>query len=311
MLKRRENKLKKKGLTLRQREMINGYIFILPWLIGVVFFFLLNIIHAGRYSFNELTIDHIEGGYTLTNVGLSNFRFIFFEHGTFVRQVVTSLTDMLINVPLIIFFSLFIAIILNRAFFGRGFVRAIFFLPVIMATPAIDAAIASIFDSIQGGISSMPDTGQTAGFHPGIVALMLGDFGMPLQFITYILDALARLYDVIRASGVQILIFLAALQAIPGSVYEVAKIEGATAYETFWKITLPMVSPLVLTNVVYTVVDTFADSIVVETAITTAFSQQRFGVSSAMSIISSSAASIALLIVGYLISKKVFYQTGE
>ena len=304
--------MKKKGLTLRQREARNGYLFVMPWMIGVTIFFLLSVFQAGRYSVNLLELDHTYGGYILTNVGLDNFRFIFFEHGTFVRQTVTALTDMLINVPLIIFFSLFIAIILNRAFFGRGVVRAIFFLPVIMATPAIDNSIAAILESVQLGVGGMPEgTQQGMGFHPGVVAFMLADFGMPGQFISYILDALARLYDVIRSSGVQILIFLAALQAIPPSVYEVAKIEGATAYETFWKITLPLVSPLILTNVVYTVVDTFADSTVVQTAVTFAFTHQRWGVSSAMSIVSSTAASLLLLIMGYLISRKVFYQVGD
>jgi ABC-type sugar transport system permease subunit len=119
---------------------------------------------------------------------------------------------------------------------------------------------------------------------------------------------LGRVYEIVRASGVQILIFLAALQSIPVSIYEMAKIEGANAYETFWKITFPMVSPLILTNVIYTIVDSFIVSDVVDAAYTTAFTSSNFGLSSAMSVLSSAGVCIILLVVGYIISKRTFYQ---
>jgi len=304
---------KRKGLSLYQREVLSGYLFITPWLIGIVFFFLFNMFQAGIYSLNEIEIDQIYGGFELLPRGLDNFRFAMLEHGTFNRELVESLTDMLISVPLIIFFSLFMAVALNRQFMGRGAVRAIFFLPVIMATSAIEGSMDAVTRMMMGGASSIPPeiAESQGGFHAGAVAMMLVNFGMPLAFISYILDALTRLYDIIRASGVQIIIFLAALQAIPSSMYEVAQIEGATAYETFWKITFPMVSPLILTNVVYTIVDTYNQSTVVQTAFTTAFIHQNFGLSSAMSLVSSALACLALLLVGWLISRRVFYQVGE
>jgi len=304
---------KRKGLSLYQREVLSGYLFITPWLIGIVFFFLFNMFQAGVYSLNEIEIDQIYGGFELLPRGLDNFRFAMLEHGTFNRELVESLTDMLISVPLIIFFSLFMAVALNRQFMGRGAVRAIFFLPVIMATSAIEGSMDAVTRMMMGGASSIPPeiAESQGGFHAGAVAMMLVNFGMPLAFISYILDALTRLYDIIRASGVQIIIFLAALQAIPSSMYEVAQIEGATAYETFWKITFPMVSPLILTNVVYTIVDTYNQSTVVQTAFTTAFIHQNFGLSSAMSLVSSALACLALLLVGWLISRRVFYQVGE
>ncbi|MCL2360810.1 MAG: sugar ABC transporter permease [Defluviitaleaceae bacterium] len=306
-------KSKRRRLTLRNREVLAGFLFILPWLVGVTVFFLFNIVQAVIYSFNTVDFNLGGIGFTLTPQGFSNLRFALLEHGSFNRELVTSLTDMLVNVPLIIFFSLFIAVCLNRKFMGRGVVRAIFFLPVIMATSAIDGSLDAVMRMMMGGASSIPPeiAGQQAGFHPGAIAFMLVDFGVPVIFIGYILDALARLYEIIRATGVQILIFLAALQAIPTSMYEVAQIEGATAYETFWKITFPLVSPLILTNVIYTIVDTFAESSVVETAFNTAFIHQNFGLSAAMSLISSVIACLALLLVGWLISKKVFYQVGD
>jgi ABC-type sugar transport system permease subunit len=90
-------------------------------------------------------------------------------------------------------------------------------------------------------------------------------------------------------------------------MYEVAHIEGATGYEAFWKITIPMVSPLILTNIVYTIVDTYAQSDVVATAYETAFTMQNFGQGSAMAIVSAALACLVLLLVGWLISRFVFY----
>jgi ABC-type sugar transport system permease subunit len=226
---------------------------------------------------------------------------------------------MLLNVPLIIFFSLFMAILLNRAFLGRGLVRAIFFLPVIMATAAIDGSIEMMVGIMQGGVSSVPPDVMRAqqGFDAQSIAMMLNQFGIPAQVSEYIIEAIAMLHDVIRASGVQILIFLAALQAIPPSMYEVAQIEGATGYEAFWKITIPMVSPLILTNVVYTIIDTFINSPVVQRARDVANTSVYltdcgirgldYGRGSAMAMVSSLAACLVLLLVGWAVSKYVFY----
>jgi ABC-type sugar transport system permease subunit len=304
---------KKKGMTLQRREIVWGLLFISPWIVGVTFFFLLNLIQSAVFSLNHLHIDNAQGGYYLEWAGFAHYRHIFLEHGTFVRELVESIGMMLINVPLIIFFSLFMAILLNRAFVGRGLVRAIFFLPVVMASPAIEATITQIMAAVMGGVSSVPPDVMRAqtGFDAQSIAMMLSQFGIPMQVIDYITEAIAMLHSTIRASGVQILIFLAALQAIPPSMYEVSQIEGATGYEAFWKITIPMVSPLILTNVVYTIVDTFAQSEVVKTSAATAFRTTvqgfAFGLGSAMSLVSSVFACLVLLIVGWVISKYVFY----
>jgi len=315
-MKAKAMKQKRKGLTLRRRELVWGLLFISPWLIGVIFFFFLNLVQSAIFSFNNL---HTEpGGFSLEWVGLSHYNEILFEHGTFIRQLVDSLFMMLLNVPLIIFFSLFMAILLNRAFMGRGLVRAIFFLPVVMATSAIEGSLEMIMGMMMGGVSSVPPDVMRAqsGFDAQSIAYMLSQFGIPMMVIEYIVEAIAMLHSVIRASGVQILIFLAALQAIPPSMYEVAQIEGATGYEAFWKITIPMVSPLILTNVVYTMVDTFGRSQVIETARqmaqTTIYLGDgvrvvAYGQASAMSLISSLLACVMLLIIGWAVSKYVFY----
>lgn len=301
--------MKKRGMTLRQKQMITGVIFVSPWIIGFICFYAFNIYQAVRYSLSEIIFNDT-GGYTINFVGLKNYVYAFTEHATFNRILVESLSNILIDVPLITFFSLFIAMILNRRFFGRATVRAIFFIPVIMATTAIISAMNSNLAAIMGGISSSTrDYQTTAGFDTTALVSTFKDYGFPNQFIDYLVSAVSRVYDIVRSSGVQILIFLAALQTISPSLYEVAEIEGATKYESFWKITFPMVSPLILTNVVYTIVDLFSRSRVLEIAQTTAFAEFNFGLSAAISFISSASICIILLILGYLISKKVFYQT--
>lgn len=137
--------------------------------------------------------------------------------------------------------------------------------------------------------------------------MILRDIGLPLSFVDYIVDAILRIYEIITSSGVQILIFLAALQSVPGAMYEVAKIEGATAYESFWKITFPLVSPLILTNVIYTIIDSFSGSSVTQMIFSTAFTTQNFGLSAAMSRIYTLIISLVLIIVGYVLSKRVHY----
>ncbi|MCL2016214.1 MAG: sugar ABC transporter permease [Defluviitaleaceae bacterium] len=300
---------KKRWMTLQRREIVWGFLFISPWLVGITVFFLFNLIEAIVFSFNTIIVDPVVGGFTLEFVGLDNFRFILLEHGSYNQQLVDSLVEMLVNVPLIIFFSLLMAVLLNRKFMARGLVRAVFFLPVIMATTAIQSTLELTMGMMMGGVSSVPTEVMQAqaGFNAASIAMLITDFGVPVQIAQYIISTIAALHEIIRASGVQILIFLAALQAIPPSMYEVCQIEGATGYETFWKVTIPMVSPLILTNVVYTIVDTFAQSQVVQTAHNQAFTMQQFGVSAAMSLISSLLACLLLLLVGWIISKRVFY----
>ncbi|MBZ4671126.1 MAG: carbohydrate transporter rane protein 1, family [Oscillospiraceae bacterium] len=303
---------KKKGLSLTQRQKLMGLYFVAPWVIGFLLFFAYNLVEAVVFSFSKIKIND-GGGFSITWAGIENYRYALRESADFVRRLTESMGSILIDVPLITFFSLFIAILLNRKFKGRALVRAIFFLPVIMASAAINDTLNSNLEALMGGMSNtaaaqVTDTTAT-GLNAMVFAGALMDFGMPNQVIEYLVGAVSRLYEIIRSSGVQIIIFLAALQAISPSLYEVAQIEGATSYETFWKITFPMVSPLILTNVVYTIIDLYSQSDIVEVAHTTAFTSLDFGLGAAMSVISSLCVCAILGIVSFLISKKVFYQS--
>lgn len=298
---------KKKKMTLMHKRAITGFLFISPWLVGFLTYYVKTLIQTMQFALSKVTVAET-GGYSLSFVGLDNFKFALLEHASFNQILVESIIDILIDIPFIIFFSLFIAIILNQRFKGRTIVRAIFFLPVIMNSGAINDALETARQLIQGGINVVsPDLVSTSGVNVGYFINVFIDLGLPQTFMQYIVGLVARIYEIIRASGVQIIIFLAALQSVPSALYEVSKIEGATAYETFWKVTFPMVTPLILTNVVYTVVDSFINSQVVDTAYTTAFSNYNYGLSSSMSILSTLLVGIILVVTGAVISKRTFY----
>lgn len=303
--------MKKKRLTLAQKRTINGYMFILPWLLGFLFFYVRTLFMTVQFSLSSLTMNVDSGGYTLEWVGLENFRYAFLEHGSFKQILTTSVLDMVIDVPLIIFFSLFMALLLNREFKGRTVVRAIFFLPVILNSDAILSAINSAAAMVGEGVNATSSemAAETAGMGMSYYIDLFSSLMIPNVILEYIVGAVSRITSIISASGVQIVIFIAALQAVPSSLYEVAKIEGATGYETFWKVTFPMVMPHIITNIVYTVVDSFISSDVVNLAYTTAFTNFNYGLSSVFSLASTVITCTILAVVVGLIQKKAFYYT--
>ena len=301
---------KRKKLSLTTKRSITGYLFILPWLVGFIWFYARSLFMSVQFSFSNLTVNP-GGGYTLDFAGLENYIYAFRVHGSFKQILTTSVGNMLIDVPLITFFSLFMAILLNKNFKGRTLVRAIFFLPVILNSGAIMDAMDLARTMMSGGISSASAEMAQATAGNGVsiqyYVQMFAALGLPDQIIEYIMGAVSRISDIINASGVQIIIFIAALQSIPGALYEVAKIEGATAYETFWKVTFPMVMPHIITNVVYTVVDSFADSDVVDLAYETAFTNNNYGLSSVMSLVSTLITCLIRILVCRFIQKRTFY----
>lgn len=296
-------------MSLQKKRMLTGYMFILPLLIGFLLFFGKYLAETIVYSLSRITFS--ENGYSREFVGLENYKFAFFSHAGFNRTLVESVGNMLIDVPLIIFFSLFVALLINKKFPGRTLVRAILFLPVIMTTAAITSAMNSSLTQMMGGLSSVASldgAAGTEGLNAAVLMDFLVQFGLPEQIGEYIIGAISRIYEIVRSSGVQILIFLAALQSVPSALYEVARMEGATGYEIFWKITFPMVSPLIVTNMVYTIVDMFSQAEILELAQNTAFTEMNFGLSSAMSLISSGIVAVIIGIAVWLVSRKVFYQ---
>lgn len=299
---------KKHSLTLTQKRTVNGYLFILPWLVGFAAFYVRSLFMTIQFSLSDLTVD--VGGYSLKWVGLKNYIYAFTVHGNFKQILTSSVIDMLVDVPLIIFFSLFMALMLNRKMKCRTLVRAIFFLPVILNADAIVEAIKTASAMVSTGIStSSQEMAQEASGSMGVGYYidLFGNLMISRDLLEYIVGAVSRITSIVSASGVQIVIFIAALQSIPSSMYEVAKIEGATGYETFWKVTFPMVMPHIITNVVYTVVDSFVNSDVVTLAYDTAFTEFNYGLSSVFSLVSMVVTCAILVLVCGFISKRTFY----
>lgn len=300
--------MKKHSLTLSQKRTVNGYLFILPWLVGFAAFYVRSLFMTIQFSLSELTVG--VSGYSLSWVGLKNYLYAFTAHGSFKQILTSSVINMLVDVPLIIFFSLFMALMLNRKFRGRTLVRAIFFLPVILNAEAIVEAIETATMMVATGVSSSSQEmaqGSSGGMSIGYYIDLFGNLMISRDMLEYIVGAVNRITSIVSASGVQIVIFIAALQSIPSSMYEVAKIEGATGYETFWKVTFPMVMPHIITNIVYTVVDSFVNSEVVTLAYDTAFSEFNYGLSSVFSLVSTVVTCLILVLVCGFISKKTFY----
>ncbi len=282
-------------------------VFLLPWLIGFALFFLAPLLQSLSFGFHELVPTR--EGYELHFKGLENFSKAVYVHPLFNQYLSNSVGHMVVNVPLIIFFSLFAATLLNQRFLGRSAVRAIFFLPVILASGVIVTIQEASFMSQFMNQSTANGVVEGAGNMLRGIELenMLLHSGVSPLIVEYLTDAVNRIYEIVSKSGVQILIFLAGLQSISPSLYEASRIEGATGYEAFWKITFPMISPLIMTNVIYTIIDSFSHNAVTKLISDVAFINLDFGLSSAMSWIYFGTIALILAVSSYIISKNVFY----
>lgn len=247
---------KNQSKLVKKRE-LKGLWFVLPFIIGFLAFILYPMIKSFVYSFNDLKF---QGEIILDFVGLDNYKRAFLVDTDFREILLSSITDMLTNVPIILIFSMLVAVFLNGKFPGQSFFQIIFFIPVFVSAGIIPELFGN--DTIRRSIinaSSM--TGETeAIFNVSAAESLLLKLNLNSSFVGYIQYAITNIFDVINSSGIQILVFLIALKAIPKSLYEASNIEGATAWESFWKITFPMVLPQLLVNVVYTIIDAFSNN---------------------------------------------------
>lgn len=295
------NRLRQLSFEKKKRYM--AMLFVTPWFLGFLFFFVTPLLTSLRFSFSELKMA--SGGYELFYIGFNNYTFALRVHQDFTRLLTEAALDMIINVPLIIIFSLFLATLLNQKFRGRAFARAVFFLPVILASGVMTSIEESSF--MAELMAGSTEAGGVQLLQSINLEMMMLESGFPPTFVAYLTGAVDRIYAIISKSGVQILIFLAGLQSISPSLYEASKIEGATGYETFWKITFPMVSALIPIIVVYSIIDAFVNNEVTTLINNVAFRNINFGVSSAMSWIYFLMVAAILAVSMGLVSRKVFY----
>ena len=288
-------------MTYSKREALTGLLFISPWIIGFLTLFLEPLIKSLFYSFNKITIT--EKGFDMKFVGLENFNYAINEDALFKLSLIGSLRSIITDVPIIVIFSLFMALVLNQKFKGRTFARAVFFLPVIISSGII-------IKYLRGDVfsQSMRDGSSAFLFQNFNIVKILNYLNVPPVLFTRLSIVVNQVFDLSWKSGIQILIFIAALQTIPKSFYEASTMEGCTSWEAFWKITFPMISPMILINIVYTIIDSFTDyNNPVMYVVYSKYNQLQFDLSAAyawMYFICIFA--ITIIIVKYL-SKKVFY----
>ena len=275
-------------------------------------FFLYPFLRAVLLSLQKVTFLS-DGGFSTAFIGVDNYLVALTKDEKFLPLAAGSILDLFINVPVCLIFSFFVAVLLRQKFRGNSLVKAIFFLPVILGT--------GVFLSVQTDTSAVSGMALDSAMQEGIGSMqmlqsmnlvnILQDIGIPASVTEYITGPVDRIYNVISLSGVQIFIFLAGLNAISPSVYEAAYIEGASGWVAFWKITFPMVSPVIVVNVVYSLIDNFTMSTneTMTYIFDTAFSNFDYGLSSAMAWLYCLVLAIIVGIAMLVISKRVVYQS--
>ena len=251
---------KKKIASLDKRKARVGWVFVLPFLLGFAFIYVPMLFNSLKLAFSDMTTI-TGGGVEFRFTGLENFQYALFTDPGFVETLVSGLGQLVFEVPAILLFSLFMAILLNQKMIGRAAFRAIFFLPVVLATGVMESIEAgNVLGTMMGGAGIDDGSGSSAANE--IVSAM--DFqalfdSMKIggELVDYTVQIINNIYGIVNRSGVQMLIFLSGLQSISPAIYEACKIDGATGWETFWKVTFPMISPMILVNAVYTIIDSF------------------------------------------------------
>ena len=241
MSKKKRNPHDKRRVTRRTlREWGFGYLFIAPWIVGVSIFFLYAMVRSLEFSFSKVELSNGVILHPLENGLFENFVKVFTTDVNFPTILANFGVGLVLQLPVIIAFSLIIALLLNSKIRCRSLFRMIFFLPVIIATGPVMSKLTA------QGVSSVPMVSQNA------LLSVLSE--LPEFIYQPISNLFSGLIMILWNSGIQILIFLAGLQKVPRTLYEAAKIDGASGWESFWKITLPTVKPLILLNSIYTVV---------------------------------------------------------
>lgn len=310
-------KIKTTKIPYEKKKGLYGYGFIALWFIGTLWLFIMPVLTSLWYSLcNTKLLDKagaLEVGMTSAGIytewnGFYNFTKAFTIDTTFLPKLGTALGEILPNTIVIMIFSLFIAVILNQKFRGRTLARAIFFLPVLIATGPVISVING--DMTSQGVSDAAQFSTL--FKTDLVTELmefLGIYNLNQTFTDIIKDIASGVLNLVWNSGIQILIFLSALQTIPPSAKEAASIEGATAWEFFWKITFPYISPMILSNLVYTVIDAFVstDNVVMEYVLAQSRNWE-YGYSAALAWIYFAIVGACLGIICVIINRFVYYE---
>lgn len=312
-----QRKIKTAKIPYEKKKGLYGYGFISLWAIGTLWLFIIPVLTSLWYSFCDTELldkaGALEKGMTSAGIytewnGFQNYYKAFAIDTDFPRLLVESLTEILPQAAVILIFSLFIAVILNQKFRGRTLARAIFFLPVLIATGPVISVING--DMTSQGVSDAAQFSTL--FKTDLVSELMefiGIYNINQTFTEFIQDITSNVLNLVWNSGIQILIFLSALQNIPPSAKEAAGIEGATSWEFFWKITFPIISPMILANLVYTIIDAFVstDNVVMEYVLAQS-ARWEYGYSAALAWIYFAIVGACLGLICLIVNKFVYYE---
>lgn len=241
-------------IPYEKKKALVGVGFCVPWILGFLLLFLGPLVQSIYYAFQDMTIT--PGGFDVTFAGWDNFSRAIFSDSEFLQAFINTMKDMAYQVPTILIYSLFVALLLNQNFPGRMLVRGIFFLPVIIASGVI-------LEILQADVmSEITLSGEKSSSMFQVQALinMLTEMGLGSDIISFISTTANSIFELPWRSGIQILLFIAGLQTVPLHLYEAATIDGCTAWEKFWKITFPLLTPVIMISLVFTITDHFTSA---------------------------------------------------
>ena len=239
----------KKLRGIEQLKNRYGHMFTLPWLIGIVVFFIIPLVQSVWYSFSKISV--VENGIETKFIGLDNYKQILQADPNYTKWLSSGITSFFYTLPLIILVSMVLAMLLNQKFVGRLFFRALYFLPVIIASGVVMSLVFQTTSSDMGSMG-VSDTYTSNMFSVNDIIGWLQVNGKVAEYVILVIN---KIFDLVWQSGIQTVLFLAGLQSIPSTLYEASKVEGATKWEEFWFITFPMLSQVTLLVAVFTMVE--------------------------------------------------------
>jgi len=303
------------SMSLSRQRAREGILFVLPWLVGFCAFVAWPLGYSLFLSFQKVN----SAGFTTIFIGVDNYVRAFSVDAKFGPELLNTIGTTLVNVPVILVFSLSVAVLLNRSLPARGVVRALFFLPVVIGTgyvmnelfrQGVGGVSVALGLQNQSGVVLLPSGGvATAARTTSAVdaSAFLTEFLGP-QISGSVNEFLNKLGLALWRSGIQIILFLAGLQGISRSLYEAGRIDGANEWTLFWSVTFPIISPVMVAVVIFSIVDSFTDVFnpILGMIKEQAFVKLLYGYSAALSWIYFAVIFAVILAFLGLVSRRVF-----
>ena len=283
--------MKRPKLSLEKRISLSGYVFTLPWVLGFLIFMTYPFVTSFFLSIGK--IDQLAGLH-MHIIGFEHYQALFTKDVDFLPALFSSLQTVLISVPMIVVVSLTISLLTAKKMVGMGVFRVIFFLPVLLGTGL--------------AMQQLGDTGNILQLPSGIKQYI--EFYFAQDMAKVLEDMLVQLVTLFWKCGVQIIIFIGGIQSIPDTYYEAARVDNANAWDALWKITLPMLSPIIFLNVIYTIIDTFRDSSnpITKLVISQVFTYSQYEYGSAMGWVYFAVAFAAVGLAALIFRRYVYYE---